>query len=145
VSSQVARLVASSFGLVAFALATVVGLSVGNPADAILSRALVALILGGIAGYAVGLICQHLVAVTSARIESAAEATLEEEEAALQHLLHPDHQDESVESGQKAGANSAGTSGSGRVAPSGERKPKSARTPSTPQQMVVEATAGTSR
>lgn len=89
-SKQVTRLVASSFGLVAFALAVVVGLSVGNPTDAILSRALVSLILAAFAGYAFGMVMEHLVKRASHHVEARADEAIAEEEAALYAALHPE-------------------------------------------------------
>ncbi len=86
---QVARLVASSFGLVAFALAIAIGLSAGNPSDAIISRALVALIAASIGGYGVGLVLEHLVRITARKIDESADRTLADEEAALHAALHP--------------------------------------------------------
>ncbi|MDZ4829272.1 MAG: hypothetical protein SGJ09_03620 [Phycisphaerae bacterium] len=56
-----ARLIASSLALVAFAVAVVVGLEVGNPADAILLRALGAMLACFIGGYGVGLVCEQIV------------------------------------------------------------------------------------
>lgn len=56
-----ARLIASSLALVAFAVAVVVGLEVGNPADAILLRALAAMLACFIGGYGVGLVCEQIV------------------------------------------------------------------------------------
>lgn len=78
---KVARLVAVSFALVAFALAIASGLAAGNPADAILSRSLVVLFGAFVVGWAVGKVCEHLVAVATRRIEAHAEAVLAEEEA----------------------------------------------------------------
>lgn len=86
---QVARLVASSFALVAFALAIAIGLSAGNPTDAIIGRALVTLIVAAIGGYSVGLAFEHLVRVAAQRLDESAEQILAEEEAALQAALHP--------------------------------------------------------
>lgn len=86
---QVARLVASSFALVAFALAIAVGLSAGNPTDAILTRALVALIAAAFGGYVVGLVCEHLVRSTFRKIDMAADEVIADEEAALHAALHP--------------------------------------------------------
>lgn len=86
---QVARLVASSFALVAFALAIAVGLSAGNPSDAILTRALVALIVAAFGGYGVGLVCEHLVRSTFRKIDAAADEVIADEEAALHAALHP--------------------------------------------------------
>ena len=88
---QVARLVAGSFGLVAFALAIAVGLSAGNPADAIIMRSLVALLAASVAGYGVGLVLEHLVRVASRRIDARADARIAEEEAALEAAFHAAH------------------------------------------------------
>lgn len=100
-SKQVARLVSSSFGLVAFALAIAVGLSVGNPTDAILSRALIALIVASIAGYAAGLVCEHLVRIATAKIERQADEIVAGEEEALYQALHPDrHAHAALDGGQ---------------------------------------------
>ncbi len=78
---KIARLIAACFALVAFALAIAVGLSAGNPADAILQRSLVALVLAFIGGSVVGTICEHLVRVTTRKFEAEAEALLAEDDA----------------------------------------------------------------
>jgi uncharacterized membrane protein YraQ (UPF0718 family) len=88
---QVARLVAGSFALVAFALAIAVGLSAGNPADAIITRALFALVVATVAGYPVGLVLEHLVRVASRRIDARADARIAEEEAILEAAFHAAH------------------------------------------------------
>lgn len=119
-SLQVARLVASSFALVAFALAIAVGLSAGNPADAIISRALFALIAAAIGGYVVGLILEHLVRVTSRRIDASADAMIAEEEEALHAALHP----HATHGGHGHGATVHGSAHSPATEPSAPRTPQ---------------------
>lgn len=139
--SQIPRLVASSFGLVAFALAVVVGLSVGNAADAILSRAILSMLPAVVCGWAVGLVCQHVVKVTSSRIDADATATIAEEEAALHALMHPSH---GAHHGHGAGHHGH-EHGDGAHAPSGgaaKSGTASGGAPSPSAQPVVGAAAG---
>ncbi|MBL9119914.1 MAG: hypothetical protein JNL80_08370 [Phycisphaerae bacterium] len=129
-SKQVARLVSSSFGLVAFALAIAVGLSVGNPTDAILSRALIALIVASIAGYCAGLVCEHLVRIATAKIERRADEIVAEEEEALYQALHPDRHGHGATGGghasdQPAAAIATAGSADGASASAGGRGDKS--------------------
>jgi len=92
VPPKITPLVASSFAFVAFALAIVVGLSKGNPADAILWRSLVVLMFGFIGGSIVGKVCDYLVLVASRKIEATAEATLAADELAREGQLEPQAQ-----------------------------------------------------
>jgi hypothetical protein len=89
---KITPLVASSFAFVAFALAIVVGLSKGNPADAILWRSLVVLMFGFIGGSIVGKVCDYLVSVASRKIEAAAEAALAAEELSREGQFEPQAQ-----------------------------------------------------
>lgn len=57
----------------AFSVSILVGLSAGNPADVVLSRALLAMVLGFAGGFLVGIVCDWLVAQEIARIEAAVE------------------------------------------------------------------------
>ncbi|MFO0829999.1 MAG: hypothetical protein U0572_17795 [Phycisphaerales bacterium] len=68
-----ARLIASSVSLVAFAVAIAAGLSAGNPADAILTRALVAMFVCFVGGYFVGLVTEHVVRVQLRKIDAETE------------------------------------------------------------------------
>jgi predicted lipid-binding transport protein (Tim44 family) len=73
---QLPRLVSASFGLAAFAVAIVAGLVAGNSAEAILVRAIVALACAAVAGFAIGLVCGHLVRVEMRKIDAAAQMEL---------------------------------------------------------------------
>ena len=57
----------------AFSVSVIVGTAAGNPADLILSRALVAMLCGFAAGFVVGIVCDWLVAQEVARLEAAVE------------------------------------------------------------------------
>lgn len=78
---HVARLVASSFSLVAFAVAVLVGLRTGNPADAILLRAVVSMVIAAVAGWTVGLVIEHVVRTHMRKIDAMADRTISDEEA----------------------------------------------------------------
>lgn len=58
----------------AFSVSILVGLSNDNPAATVLSRALVAMVVGFAGGFAIGLICDWLVREEIARVESEVEA-----------------------------------------------------------------------
>jgi hypothetical protein len=79
---QLPNLVSASFGLSAFAVAIVAGLAAGNGAEAILVRAIVALACAAVGGFAIGLVCGHLVRVETRRIDAAAQMELGAELAA---------------------------------------------------------------
>lgn len=142
-SKQVARLVASSFGLVAFALAVAVGLSVGNPADAILSRALVALIAATVGGYLIGLVVDYLARVTTAKLEREADAAIAEEEAALYAALHPERSAHAAPAGGAKGHDGAHASSVSAHPESSKSKTPTggAATPASPQPVVAGAAA----
>ncbi|MEY3142144.1 MAG: hypothetical protein RLY21_637 [Planctomycetota bacterium] len=57
----------------AFSVSVIVGTAAGNPADVILGRALLAMLCGFAAGFAVGIVCDWLVAQEVARLEAAVE------------------------------------------------------------------------
>jgi hypothetical protein len=58
----------------AFSVSVLVGLSSDNPTDVVLSRALVAMVVGFAGGFAIGLICDWLVREEIARVESEVES-----------------------------------------------------------------------
>lgn len=55
------KLIAASLGLAAFATATLVGLSVDNPADIILARSLVSMVIAQIVGTMLGAVAERAV------------------------------------------------------------------------------------
>lgn len=57
----------------AFSVSVIVGVAAGNPADVVLSRALLALLCGFGAGFVVGIVCDWLVAQEVSRLEAAVE------------------------------------------------------------------------
>lgn len=57
----------------AFAVSVIVGTAAGNPFDVILTRALLAMVCGFAAGFAVGIVCDWLVAQEVSRLEAAVE------------------------------------------------------------------------
>ncbi len=59
---RTARVVAATFALAAFCVASVTGVLVGNPADAVLLRAIAAMAACWAIGSVVGSIAQHLIA-----------------------------------------------------------------------------------
>jgi hypothetical protein len=70
----VARIIGSSVGLIAFAVAILAGLLVGNPADAIIQRALVSMVACCVGGFLVGLVCEHVVRGELRKIDAGAES-----------------------------------------------------------------------
>lgn len=56
-----AKVIAACSGLTAFAVAMVAGLAADNTAEAVLSRALVALVVCNLVGWVAGLICERTV------------------------------------------------------------------------------------
>lgn len=56
-----AKVIGASSGLTAFAVAMVAGLAADNTAEAVLSRALIAMIVCNIVGWIAGLICERTV------------------------------------------------------------------------------------
>jgi hypothetical protein len=56
-----AKVVASTTGLAAFTVAIVAGLAVDNPADQILSRALICMFVCNVVGLAIGLLAERTV------------------------------------------------------------------------------------
>lgn len=83
----IARLVAVGFALVAFAVAIVAGLSAGNPAEAILLRAVMCLLGAWIAGFAIGLVLEHVVRIETRKIDATAETVLASESEPPPNLL----------------------------------------------------------
>ncbi len=63
-------------GLAAFAVAILAGLNAGNPADAILGRAVASLAIGWAGGLAVGMVLEHLVRLEKRKIDTTSEAAL---------------------------------------------------------------------
>ncbi|MBI1303065.1 MAG: hypothetical protein GC172_04685 [Phycisphaera sp.] len=64
-------------------MAIFVGIGTPNPVEVILTRALVAMACGFAVGYAVGLVCDWLVAQEVARLEALVEAEAKELEAQI--------------------------------------------------------------
>lgn len=65
------KLAAASLGLAGFAIALVAGLAADNPADVVLGRALVALLLCNLAGWIAGVVAERTVAEGVARYREA--------------------------------------------------------------------------
>lgn len=65
----------------AFSVSIIVGVSAGNPTETVLVRALLAMLMGCGFGFAVGLVCDWLVAQEVARLESIVEEDTREIEA----------------------------------------------------------------
>jgi tetrahydromethanopterin S-methyltransferase subunit C len=57
----VSKVIAASVGLCAFAVALVAGLAAQNPLDAILTRALIALVACQLVGYFLGIVCENVI------------------------------------------------------------------------------------
>ena len=69
-------------GFAAFSVAMMAGVLSGNPADVVLSRALIALLCGFGGGFLVGIVCDWMVGQEVSRIESVVEEDTKEIEAA---------------------------------------------------------------
>lgn len=54
------KVIAAACGLGAFAVAVIAGLSADNPADTILMRAIVALVVCNLLGFVVGMVMEHV-------------------------------------------------------------------------------------
>lgn len=67
-----------------FAVAIFVGIGTPNPVEVILTRALVAMACGFAVGYAVGLVCDWLVAQEVSRLEALIESDAKELEAQIE-------------------------------------------------------------
>ena len=76
-----AKIIASSLGLVAFAVAVIAGLHADNPADSILLRALTAMIVCYISGLVVGRVFEHIVRVHLRKIDAATKKAISDAEA----------------------------------------------------------------
>jgi putative Mn2+ efflux pump MntP len=63
----VSKVIAASVGLCAFAVALVAGLAAQNPLDAILTRALIALVVCQVMGYFLGIVCEHVITDAAAK------------------------------------------------------------------------------
>lgn len=75
-----AKVIAACSGLTAFAVAMVAGLSADNTAEAVLSRALIAMIICNVLGWFAGLICERTVraaieAYTTSSVGNSAQAS----------------------------------------------------------------------
>lgn len=78
---HLARLIASSFALISFAVSVLVGLETGNPTEGILMRALVSMAVAFIGGGIVGLFIEQVVRTHMRKIDAMAEQTIMEEDA----------------------------------------------------------------
>jgi cation transporter-like permease len=95
-------MIATSVALAAFAVAVVAGLYADNSADAILKRALFALIILWVAGHCVGRVFEHIVRVHLRKIDATTKLALAEPDSRQQAIT-------SVASETRAAASSAPT------------------------------------
>lgn len=73
--------IAACIGFGAFAVSIAVGVLAGNPVEAILTRALVSMVVAFVGGFAVGLVCDWMVGQETRRIEQDMRAELAERNA----------------------------------------------------------------
>ncbi|MFM7260209.1 MAG: hypothetical protein ACKO3W_06355 [bacterium] len=74
--------IAACIAFAAFAVSVFVGVISGNPVEAILTRALISMVIAFCGGFAVGLVCDWMVGQETRRIEQAMRAELAEQQAA---------------------------------------------------------------
>jgi len=74
--------IAACIAFAAFAVSILVGIVSGNPIEAILTRALVSMVVAFAGGFAVGLVCDWMVGQETRRIEQSMRAELAESQRA---------------------------------------------------------------
>lgn len=74
--------IAACIAFAAFAVSILVGIVSGNPMEAILTRALISMVVAFAGGFAVGLVCDWMVGQETRRIEQSMRAELAESQRA---------------------------------------------------------------
>jgi H+/gluconate symporter-like permease len=92
----ISRVVAASFALCAFAVAIVAGMAAGQGTGAILTRALVAMIICYPVGYLAGMICQWVVDQHIDADQKQAEGGVDSEESTEDVATDASHADEVI-------------------------------------------------